>query len=98
MKIGDKFIINPDLSISDDYPDSPGYIPELEAYRGQVVTVEQVAVEDVGGKKHDDWFTAKGNPWTWSLRWVTEVNEKEIEEISDEEFSALLKGDWNGKV
>ena len=93
MKIGDKFIINSDLSVNDDYHGSPGYIQELEEYRGTVVTVKQVADEDVDGKKHSDWFTVEENPWTWSLRWVTEVNEKEIEEISDEEFSALLKGD-----
>lgn len=93
MKIGDKLIVNLDLSIDDDYSGSPGYIPELEEYRGQIVTVKRLSSKSVDGKKHDDWFTVEENPWTWSLRWVTEVNEKEIEEISDEEFLALLKGD-----
>ena len=93
MKIGDKFIVNPDLSVNDDYAGSPGYISELEAYRGKVVTVKQCSDEIAQIDDNGDWFTVEENPWTWCPRWVIEVNEKEIEEISDEEFSALLKGD-----
>lgn len=93
MKIGDKFIVNSDLSVNDDYHGSPGYISELEAYRGQVVTVKQCNDENVQTHDSGDWFTVEENPWTWCLRWVTEVNEKEIKEISDEEFTALLNGD-----
>ena len=78
MKTGDKFLINPDLSIKDDYYGSPGYISDLEKYRGQIVTVKQAHVDGMEGEEHGEWFTVEEKEWTWSLRWVTEVNEKKL--------------------
>ena len=84
MQVGDVVVIKPDLNVYDDYAGSPGYIKELEMYRGQSVTVREI---------NGEWINVNENNWTWCLRWVVEVNEKEIKEISDEEFTALLNGD-----
>ena len=93
MQIGDVVVVKPDLNVKDDYAGSPGYIPELEMYRGQRVTVRECNDESVQNFENGDWFAVEENPWIWCLRWVIEVNEKEIKEISDEEFTALLNGD-----
>ena len=91
MQIGDKFVIRSDLSVKDDYKGSPGYISELEMYRGQTVTVKQCSDEIVQNDDDGDWFTVDENPWTWCLRWVEEVTE--LAEISEDELSALISGD-----
>ena len=93
MQAGDVFIVKPDLSVDDEYAGSPGYIHELEMYRGQRVTVKECNDEIVQTRESGDWFTVEENSWTWCLRWVIEANEKEIKEISDEEFNALINGD-----
>lgn len=82
MQVGDVVVIKPNLSVDDDYAGSPGYVNELEMYRGQRVTVNWF---------NNDWFTVGENNWTWSVRWIKEENE--LPEITDEEFAALLNGD-----
>lgn len=90
LKVGQTVHIKSDLNSSYDYHNSPGYIDELEEWRGKPLTVKGTHLVDSGGCTRDDWFKVEENSWTWSIYWIEEDG---LKDIADEEFLSLFEGD-----
>lgn len=90
LEIGQVVHIKSDLNIDYDYHNSPGYIGELEEWRGKPLTVKCTHLVDADECARDDWFKVEENDWTWSIYWI---EEDDLKDIADEEFLSLFEGD-----
>ncbi len=90
LEVGQVVHIKSDLNPDYDYHGSPGYIGELEEWRGKPLTVKYTHLANVDECVRDDWFKVEENSWTWSIYWIEEDG---LKDIADEEFLSLFECD-----
>lgn len=89
IQVGDVVTIRHDLCEKHDHPASPGYVPNLEAYRGKTVTVMHVI------EKSSKFCVLRFReiPYNWSSAWIEPIERLDIKQITSDEIEELIKGD-----